>query len=59
MGADVIVLPEHAVRQAITEGHAEYLRLQGGNRPITGASTHFAARDRMVDPLRRSDITNW
>lgn len=53
MGADVNVLPEHAVQQAITDGHAKYLRLQGGNRPVTGASTHFVASDRMVDPLRR------
>lgn len=53
MDAVVTFLPERAVQQAITEGHAEYLRLQGGNRPITAASTHFAARDRMIDPLRR------
>lgn len=53
MDADVTFLPERAVRQAITDGHAEYLGLTGGTRLVTAASTHFAASDRMVAPLRR------
>lgn len=57
-GSDVVVLPEHAVRQAIADGHAEYLRTRRVNRPVTAGSTHFAARDRMVDRLWQEDRTD-
>lgn len=58
-GVDVVVFPEYAVRKAIADGHAKYLRAHGGNRPVTADSTHFAVKDRMVGQLRRQDSTNW
>ena len=58
-GPDVVVLPEHAVREAIADGHAEYLRTHGGNRPVTVDSTHFAVRGRMVEKLCGNDQTDW
>ncbi|MFI7484114.1 hypothetical protein ACH9EU_17075 [Kocuria sp. M1R5S2] len=58
----IYVVPEHAARAAIQQGHEDHLAPHGGHRPqsaMKAESTHFAMHPDVVEQLVRDYPSRW